>query len=800
MVPLRRFAGLIAATLTLGLPCAASAQDDAACEAQVCASLSVVLKARGERQPLAQSRVIIIPSPEGAEEGPLQPPPPLPENPAWQRVATTDDAGSIQVLDVPSGRVRVIVVAPGYERFEAVVQTGRAKPTTLFVPTSEETSYRTVVETSGGPPRAEVPSQLLSREEIRTLPGSQGDPLRALQNLPGVGRTPGNLGLLILRGASPDQSRVYMGGHALPRAFHVLSVASVFPAEVLDELRLVPGNFDAAYGNATGGVVLIEPRAGRRDGLHGFSEIDIAAASTMLEGPLGKGSFVVGAQRGYADLLLNAADRISERVTGETSSTLRPTYYDYQGMLDFPWKRGTWSVRAFGAGDRLQTPDTDQGALARGGFDYRTSFHRVDAAVRAAQDGWRFWWTPSFRYESGRLFFDAGDQEQIRRDYVLSMRGEMSRRFSRRFTWLLGTDLEVDGFVATSESSLGLPPGTPPSFDRVRGLETALGVYTTAPLDLGRVHLVPGARGNAFTTRTQAAFSFDPRVAATVDVADRWRILAAVGKYSQAREVTETATLNLLDQGASFGDASVFYPPAFTRFQPSVGFAPGNRQLTVRQALHVSLGGEVALDDDVDLEVTAFAREQDNATPTLFDGQRIDFATREHNIGAQALLRKRLTNKLYGWIGYTLMWSQLRFVETAPGEDIPSRPSDFDQRHNFNLVASYILPKNWRIGGRFRVVSGFPFTPVIGSINLAEQRGAVQGRRNEGRLGTFHQLDLRIDKRWIRDRAIITGYVDVQNVYNRQNPEAVLYSADFRRQEDVIGIPIFPTLGLRVDY
>lgn len=127
--------------------------------------------------------------------------------------------------------------------------------------------------------------------------------------------------------------------------------------------------------------------------------------------------------------------------------------------------------------------------------------------------------------------------------------------------------------------------------------------------------------------------------------------------------------------------------------------------------------------------------------------------------------------------------------------------SDFDQRHNLVLLLSYALPRRWRIGGRFRLVSGYPFTPVVGVVDYGQgTRQAVLGDINSDRLPLFHQLDVRVDKRWLLRRLSITAYVDVQNVYNRQNPEAVVYSYDYRDQIGFVGAPIFPSFGLRLDY
>ncbi len=785
----------LAALLLLAPGTTQDAPTSPPCDAVPCTTARIRVRARGDRTPRGEATVIAIPAPAGAKAEVLDPPPPLPpEGPAWQRTASTDDDGYAVLEDVPPGPIRVVVIATGHARLEAVIIAG-SKSSQLFVEPLDQDAFRTVVRSETGAPRARGQSQLLTKEEIQTVPGAQGDPLRALQNMPGVARSPFNLGLLVLRGASPTQSRVFLGGHALPRAYHVLSLSSVFPAEVLDELRLVPGNFDAAYGNATGGIVEIDPRVGRRDGIHGFSEIDIGAATTMLEGPVGKGSFIVSAQRGYYDLALAAADSVSERVTGESSSTLYPTYYDYQGLLDQPMRNGSWSLRVFGSGDRLRTPPVAPG-LPEQGFELRNGFHRIDGAIRARTAGWQLWWTPSFRYESGSFIARESTLEQRRRDGVFSMRTELSRRFTPRFRWLLGTDVEVDAFSVRRRlrepSPLIMLPDTP----KTTGVTSTLGVYTSAPIDLGPAHLVLGARGTAFTVEDEAAFSFDPRLQTSFDVGERWVLHASVGKYSQARDVADDVSIDL----ANTLQPALWYPPVLSRFDETVSFEPGRQPLTVREALHASLGADWQISDEISAEATGFAREQDNATPLVFDGTPVPYATREHTLGVQAMLRKHLGGKLYGWVTYTLMWSQIRFVEQLPGIDLEDRPTDFDQRHNFGLVASYMLPKRWRLGGRFRVSSGYPYTPALGSVNMGDFRFPVLGDRNSARLGTFHQLDIRVDKRWILDRVVVTGYVDVQNVYNRANPDAIFYRYDYREPVSQVGFPIFPAIGVRVDY
>ena len=709
--------------------------------AEGCGRLIGRIRAAGERRPVAQARVLVVPAAPGSRAGPLPRPLEIEEEPPWTRQAVANDEGRYVVENIPVGLVLVIVLAEDFERYDEIARVGRDGTVKVdpFIEPSDETSYKTVVKASEKPPESPT-ERILTPEEIRTLPGTQGDPLRALQNLPGVARSPASLGLLVLRGAAPGLSRVYFGGHAIPRVFHVLSLASVFPTEVIEQLDFVPGNFDARYGNATGGVVLVEPRRGRRDGFHGYGEIDLAAAGALVEGPLGKGSFIVGAQRGYIDGVVAAADAAVENVTGEPQGFLRPAYYDYQAVVDQPLRTGAEvGVRLFGSGDRLRS---GRSSFEDSSFEFRGDFHRIDFVFRQTRSRWTAKLIPSFRFEVSRFSGSAGIRARRRRDFVFGNRAEFEGKISRRFSLLVGTDFEATAFTALDESEVDFVDGAGQmtQSETFRGSESAIGVFTTGNVKLGIVTLRPGVRLNAFSADSQYAFAVDPRGTAHVDPTDRLRISVGLGRYSQVRSLRDNETFDFVGQGSTLGDGSLFVPPVFNRFNPEITFAPLDVDLGVRTATHASVGSRYRFDKGWSIEGTGFLREQDNDTPVNFEGQVVPFSTREYSAGLELLIRKRLTKKLYGWIAYTLMWSRLRFLEDNGEIDRTERPSDFDQRHNLILLASYELPKRWRIGGRFRFVTGYPFTPVIGSVAFNDGFGAVLGRRNSARLAPFHQL------------------------------------------------------------
>lgn len=785
---------------------APSPDQTAECPAGRCGSVDGNVRVAGQRNAVGQASVLIVPADPDTKTGrSRRASTPPPENPAWSLSTITDSDGLFVVTGVPVGRVRVLVIAPGFVVTERTidVDAGRTSGAQIFAIPQDNTPYRTVVQTQLNEP-SEPRRHVLQREEIQTMPGAQGDPLRALQNLPGVARSPASLGLLVLRGAAPGQSGIFVGGHAVPRAFHVLSLSSIFPADVIDRLDFIPGNFDPAYGNATGGVVLVEPRAGRRDGVHGHAELDLAAASALVEGPVGDGSFVVGAQRGYVDAVVAGAGAVVERVTGEPNGLLLPSYWDYQAMVDQPLPGGaTFTLRAFGAGDRLRGQEADDGFSSNAGFDFRSDFHRLDAVFRKRQGRWRFLLTPSVRYEFGRLVLSNDSLQRRRDDGFLSVRTQSTAGISAHVDLTVGADTEINAFRTRDDAAV-LDPNNLQQQSRVvtvaRGLATTVGAFAVSDLHYGPAAIRPGVRANAFSVQGRVATSIDPRLAGRVDLGERWAVSAGVGRYSQARPVTDSDSVDLIDQTTGVAGGNAFLPPVFSRFDPQIEFAPQDTELTVRQALQVSGGAEFKFGDGWSASATGFFRDQDNAEPLVFDGRFVSFATRSRNMGLELLLRKRLTKKLYGWVAYTLSYGELRFVEGSSRLVGIRRASDFDQRHNLIVLASYLLPRGWRIGGRFRFVTGYPFTPIIGSIAVRGGFIPVQGNRNEGRLPPFHQLDLRVDHEWILRRSKVTAYLDVQNVYNRQNPEAVLYTTDFRSEAGFVGIPIYPTLGVRIDY
>ena len=196
------------------------------------------------------------------------------------------ESGEFELFDVPAGEVTVIVTAPGFERFEAVETIRREERTEVvyFVKPTGVPTLETVVRTDKE--RREVTQVKLSRGELRSVAGTQGDAFKVLQSLPGVARAAFGSGALVVRGSKSWDSRVYVDEIAVPQLFHFAGLSATFNASMVDSISFQPGNWGASFGRSIGGLVQADVRSPSKTGLHGYIDLSTFDLSAMVELPV----------------------------------------------------------------------------------------------------------------------------------------------------------------------------------------------------------------------------------------------------------------------------------------------------------------------------------------------------------------------------------------------------------------------------------------------------------------------------------------------------------------------------------
>ncbi len=690
--------------------------------------------------------------------------------------------GAFRVDDLPAGKYRITLAAGGfveqsYEESldpgqEAKVEVRLARQVTVL-PASNKGEDVDEVQIRGTRPPREVTKRTLEQRELARIPGTNGDALRALQNLPGVARPPAIAGLLIVRGASPNETNIYVDGTLVPIVYHFFGLSSVIPTEMLEKIDFYPGNFSTYYGRVTGAIVDVGVRDPKKDKkLHGLAQADLIDARVLAEGPLldTGWNFAVAGRRSYVDLWLKP---VLERAGAGV--TTAPVYYDYQAILqkDFD-KKNSLRLFFFGSDDRLSilTKTVNGSNPGFGGnVSIGTAFYRFQVRYLG-----KFSEDTELRLTAAvgkdALDFSLGDNFFVLSSYPINPRAEISQKLAPGVRNNFGLDILYTPYTVDVRLPAPPRPGQPPPGPF--GAQPPLvvndsdAIYRPALYDeieltpWAGTRIVPGVRLDyAKDTR---AWDVQPRVTVRQDLHrtfPRTTLKGGIGRFAQPPQPQETNRV--------FG-------------------IPG---LVSNVANHYGGGVEQELSRQVELSVEGFFRQYDRRVV-----QKLGNVGEGRAFGIETLLRYKPDDRFFGFLAYTLSRSVRK-----DGPDQPERLFNFDQTHILTTVGSYRLGNGWEIGGRFRYVSGSLNTPsgygfydaTVGAyIPLADYPPTAH--RNPA----FHQLDVRVDKTWQLSGGVkLSAYLDILNIYNSANVEGVSYNYNYTLSTNATGLPFLPSLGIR---
>jgi hypothetical protein len=762
------------------------------------ATLRGRVRERGpERSPVSGAVVMLVAAPDDVRPGTPAEQPLDPDAVTWMLRAETDGEGRFELADVPIGKLRVIVVAGGYVRHELWAALERdGGELELWLEPERGGSYRTeVVVERLGAAFEQPPQRTLSGAAARGYPGSGDDPMLGALNLPGVMRSPGGLGMLSFRGGDPNEVGVYVDGHPVPRAFHVLPIASVVSPPLVDQISIDPGNYATAYGGFGGGLVRIDSRQGGREGIHGRAHVDLFDAGATLDGPVGKGSVAVGIRRSHVGDLLRLIDVLPFAA---------PNFWDYLARFDHPVGRGhALGLRSLGAGDRLTLSEF---------FDLRTSFHRFDFDYRFTNDRWQILISPSVRLD--RISLDGyGNARRLARVYS----GRASARWqpAKGFALELGFDAVVERWSRRQQYGTQQDSGEiilDPDIQQSSGDNLRFGAWLGMPLRLRDYSLIPSLRLNVFDYGADPLVRADPRIHFRGPLAGPVQMLAAVGLYGvPVIGGRDPPSEGYLTQGGDLLGGFAELPESLlTYFDPNVAGEAVGSLVRTTHVVQASMGFEATLPWALELHALGFYRGSGAVAFGLIESDPDDepddepddgYVGRRRAAGLELMLRRPPTQGgvVDGWIGYTLLMAR---VEEEP--DV-WQAALFDQRHNLVTLLGFSLPRNFRLGLRFRLGSGNPERPITGRETIQDSSGVfvyrpIRGPRGASYQPLFHQLDIRLDKRWMLRRTSVAVYLDVQNVYNHVYSEIFIYSSNWSHRQAGLGLPIYPSIGVEVTY
>jgi TonB family protein len=648
--------------------------------------------------------------------------------------------------------------------------------------------------------KKEAVETTIRTEEARRVPGTQGDTLKVVQNLPGVGRSAFGSGQLVVWGSAPKDTRVVVDGVDLPALYHVGGLRSTVNADLVKSIELAPGSYGADYGRGLGGLVKVETKNAETSGLHGYVAADFIDASGMLSyAATPKLRFEVAGRASYLDKLLKV---VTSQDVGDYVPI--PRYDDYQARVSLGLRKDEQITALFLASDdHLKRTIYSDDPSQRRFENSDTSFKRfMIRYTRLLEDGASVVVTPSFGLDTSatEAKFGSVPTKLSSTSWRYGLRASYRRKLAPFATLTIGTDLAGAVTSVSRVGSVNLPAregdvvvfGQPPG-DGINADDwsthiASAGEYAVLELTFGALKLNPGLRLEPFLLDGSR---MSPRVQSLPPVGYTRMEFVADPRLTASYALTKRLSFN-----AGFG---VYHQPPDP---DSLSAVFGNPTLSLEKAVHANGGTSFKLTGTLTLELVGFYKKlsdlisrSSESSPPLARALTQDGVGRIY--GGQLLLRQELFKGFFGWITYSLIRSERKDHPTSAW-----RLFDYDQTHVFAALASYQFAKGWEGGVRFRYTSGVPLTPVVDAFYDArgDQYQPVFGARNSERLASFMSLDARIERTLTFQRYKVNLFLDVQNLTNRKNPEVVIYNYDYSTRKTISGLPILAVAGGRVEF
>ena len=601
---------------------------------------------------------------------------------------TTDATGAWRVEGLSAGTYHVTIRAVGRAPHEVdeTVQPGEEAtsvdrlaleeaPPSATAPNVPEPDVE-VVEVHGEKPPRSLTKRTLDQREISRIPGTNGDALRSLQNLPGVARPPGLAGLLIVRGSAPQDSQYFIDGTPVPIVYHFGGLSSVVPTEMIEPPRLLSRQLQRAVRARHGRHR--RRRAARAGGRSSSTAWRRSTSSTRACSRRGRSStpgwrFAVAGRRSYLDLWLGPVLKAAQ-----SSVSVSPVYYDYQAILERDLgKHSTIRFAFFGSDDKLDAPQ-------------HRDVVRASRSSRAASSTHTGFWRGQALYKN---------------------RVQRRHRVPRSWARSAATSCRSARATSSSTSSTTRSPGARralaearqaphdergPRHDR-RAVHGARRTCRRSPSRASRppgpfsaqVPLSTQVTGDASTSRRlYVEWEATPWRGARIVPGIRARLHEGhrvVGPRSRASSSVRTSRPS--PRTTIKGGVGLFSQPPQAQETNAVFGTPG---LTDQRAIHYDLGVEREVTRNIDASLEGFYKQLDY----LVEPGRRQRRAPASSYGAETLIRYKPDARFFGWLAYTLSRS------AAQGRAGRCRAcsSQFDETHILTVLGSYRLGP--RLGDR----------------------------------------------------------------------------------------------------
>lgn len=694
--------------------------------------------------------------------------------------STSDLDGNFIITGLSNGYIKLEVSFLGYktQQSEDVLLSNNNIP---FIEISLQESQNVLGEvTVKSDPfqkkdEALISMQSIGAKEIESNPGSNRDISRVIQSFPGVGSTPAFRNDVIIRGGGPAENRFFLDGVEIPVLNHFSTQGAsggpvgIINADFIRSVDFYSSSFPAAKYNALSGILDFKQKEGSKDRTNFQATLGASETALTVDGPIGKKTtYIASVRRSYLQFLFSAI-----------GLPFLPTFNDYQVKIktDFD-KKNQLTIISLGSLDQLtlnndienptasqeyilsQIPINNQWSYTIGAVYkhfFENGYHTAVLSRNMLNN--EFYKYPDNNENLPRSFDYLSTETENKLRYELHLRkSDIKYNFSG--------NLEYADYTNTTSQQIFID-------DKLQSFkyQTALNIVkygfsgqASKRLLKGRLLSSLGVRfdGNNYNEQTANLFNqFSPRLSLSYTLTEKTALNAGAGRYFQQAAYTTLGYRDNLDVLVNENEAQYI-----GLYQYNLGF---EHKFSDRVLISVEGFYKDYFQYPINLRTGASLANQGASYSSVAGAAPVSFTGKGEAAGFEVLNRWNF-DKFSILASYTYVKSL--FTDLS-GSYIPS---SWDSKHLLTITGSKSFKKNWRVGFKWRLVGGLPYTPYdlrtsanVEAWNAIGQAYLDFDQLNGERFETFHQLDLRVDKNFFFNAWTLMLYLDIQNAYNFKN-------------------------------
>jgi len=688
---------------------------------------------------------------------------------------STDDKGSFEIGNLKPGYYNIQATYIGYETNTIYeIQVFNSKPTIVNFAMIElaQTLDEIVIKPKLFSRPKETPMSIksLGVTEIMRSPGGGRDISRVVQTLPGVASSPAsNRNDMIIRGGGPSENKFYVDGFEVNAINHFTTqgasggVWGIIDANQLKQLNLISGAFPAYANNALSSVFDIELKEGNIDKFDMQLNLGILQRGLNANGHIGKNTtFLTGIRQANFDLIF-------------PNRTIIPSFTDVIAK----------TVTKINDKNKIEL----FGLMAFDDLNFNTDVEKTDEHLYSLERVRRIKQNTYTLGVKWMKYWDNGSTNIILSRNSLT--NDITKHKDNDETQLKLLDYYAEETTNTlairnklyfKDYKLGFGASYKYKAQTVDNLSYRVNANGIQPIDFetelnfqkmglyinGSKSYLDNALDVSIGVRTDFSNYSDqfsnpleqisPRISLSYALSDKLSLNANTGIYYQDPSFTSLA---FIENDVLINKENEIKPIQSTHYIAGLEYNTAiNSSITLEGFYKQYANYPFSVNDQISLA-------NKGAGFGVYGAESLTSTSKGRSYGLEIMYQQKLYKGFYGMLSYTYIKSEFT------NDDDNYIASSWDYGHILSATIGKRFKRNWEVGAKWVFYGGTPYTPYDenASANIqnwdTRNKGILDySKLNTLRTNNYHQLDIRVDKKFYFRKWNLNLFADIQNVYD----------------------------------